>query len=143
MYGIIAITGVVNEDYQGEIRLLMHNTTESDYKVLKENPTAQMVVYHTDKLSTIYHTGDCMPSQIKLQVMRGDRDFGEVTNLFQVQLTDDLSDIEVLCSGADAHELWQTPNQSSCDPRTLPKVYCVCCHRSFRCNPIGTTEEEA
>ena len=78
----------------------MPNTTEVNYKVLKENPIAQMVVYHTDKLSMIYHTGDCMPPQINLQVTRGDRGFGEVTNSFQAQLTDDLSDIEVLCSGA-------------------------------------------
>ena len=81
MDGILAITGIINEDYQGEIRLLMHNTTEVNYKVLKENPIAQMVVYHTDKLSMIYHTGDCMPPQINLQVTRGDRGFGEVTQL--------------------------------------------------------------
>ena len=31
------------------------------------------------------------------------------TNLFQAQLTDDLSDAEVPCSGACAYELWQTP----------------------------------
>ena len=37
-----------------------------------------------------------------------------MTNSFQVQLTDDLSDVEVPCSGACAHELWQTPNKSSC-----------------------------
>ena len=86
----------------------------SIYKVLKENPIAQMVVYHNDKLSMIYHTGDCMPPWINLQVMRDDRSFGEVTNSFQVQLKDDLSDVEVLCSDAHAHELWQTPNKSSC-----------------------------
>ena len=42
---IIAVTGVIDEDYRGEIRLLMHNMTEANYKVLKENPVAQMVVY--------------------------------------------------------------------------------------------------
>ena len=56
-----------------------------------------------------YHTGDCIPLRINLQVMRGDKGFGGVTNLFQTQLTDDLSDIEVPCSGARVHELWQTP----------------------------------
>ena len=45
--------------------------------------------------------------------MRGDKGFGETTNLFQAQLTDDLLDIEVLCSGAHAHELWQTPVKPS------------------------------
>ena len=45
MEGIIAVTGVIDEDYQGEIRLFMHNMTEANYKVLKENPVPQMVVY--------------------------------------------------------------------------------------------------
>ena len=87
----------------------MYNMTEADYKVLKENPIVQMVVYHTDKLPVIYHTGDCIPLRINLQVTRGDKGFGGATNLFQAQLTDDLSDIEVPCSGAHVHELWQTP----------------------------------
>ena len=56
MEGIIAVTGVIDEDFWGEIRLFMHNTTEADYKVLKENPIAQMVVYCTDKLPATYHT---------------------------------------------------------------------------------------
>ena len=38
MEGIIAVTGVIDEDYQSEIRLFMHNTTGANYKVLKENP---------------------------------------------------------------------------------------------------------
>ena len=101
MEGIITMIGVIDEDYQGEIRLLMYNTTEANYKVLKEN--------HTDKLTVTYHTGDCIPPRMNLEVMRGDKGFGGVTNLFQAQLTDDLSDMEVPCSGACAHELWQTP----------------------------------
>ena len=84
----------------------MHNMTEADYKVLKENPIAQMVIYHTDKLPVIYHTRDCTPPMVNLQVTRGGKGFGEITNLFQAQLTDDLSDVEVPCSGAHAHELW-------------------------------------
>ena len=87
----------------------MHNMTEADYKVLKENPIAQMVIYHTDKLPVIYHTRDCTPLMVNLQVTRGEKGFGEATNLFQAQLTDDLLDIEVPCSGVHAHELWQTP----------------------------------
>ena len=35
-----------------------------------------------------------------------------MTALFQSQLTDDLSDIEVPCSGARAHELWHSPIKS-------------------------------
>ena len=91
----------------------MHNTTQANYKVLKENPIAQMVIYHTDKLPVTYHTRDCIPPRVNLQVMRGDKGFGEATNLFQAQLTDDLLDIEVPCSSAHAHELWQTPVKPS------------------------------
>ena len=77
----------------------MYNMTEADYKVLKESPTAQMVVYHTDKLPVTYHTGGCIPPRTNLQVMRGDKGFGGATNLFQAWLMDDLSDVEVPCSG--------------------------------------------
>ena len=91
----------------------MHNTTEADYKVPKENPIAQMVIYCTDKLPVTYHTGDCIPLRVNLQVTRGDKGFCETTNLFQAQLTDDLSDVEVPCSSACAHELWQTPVKPS------------------------------
>ena len=44
----------------------MHNMTEADYKVLKENPTAQMVIYRTDKLLVIYHTRDYTPPMVNL-----------------------------------------------------------------------------
>ena len=44
MEGIVAITGIIDEDFHGEIGLMMHNVTETDYKVLKENPLAQLVV---------------------------------------------------------------------------------------------------
>ena len=74
---------VIDEDYQGEIKLLMHNTTETNYKVLKEDPVVQMVVYRMDKLPTIHTDGDCVPSRINLQVKRGDKGFGEATMFFQ------------------------------------------------------------
>ena len=96
MEGIIAMTGVID--------------------FLKENPVVQMVVYHTDKLPTTYHASDCVLLWANLQVKRGDRGFGEATKFFQAQLTDDLSDIEIPCSGAHVNELWQTPpkhNRSS------------------------------
>ena len=32
------------------LNLLMHNTSERDYKVLKENPLAQLIIYHVAKL---------------------------------------------------------------------------------------------
>ena len=50
MEGIVAVMGIIDEDYHGEIKLLLHNITEVAYKVLKENPVAQMVVYHTNYL---------------------------------------------------------------------------------------------
>ena len=48
------MTGVIDEDYRGEIRLLMHNMTKANYKVLKENPVVQMAVYQMDKLPVIH-----------------------------------------------------------------------------------------
>ena len=98
--------------------------TETNYKVLKENPIAQMVVYCTDKLPATYHTSYYIPLRINLQVTRGDKGFGEVTNLFQAQLTDDLSDIEVPCSGAHAHELWQTPTKPIDRGPLLSSIHC-------------------
>ena len=55
MEGIITITGIIDEDFHGEIGLMMHNMTETDYKVLKENPLAQLVVYKVDRLPVSYH----------------------------------------------------------------------------------------
>ena len=60
--------------------------------------------------------------------MRGDKGFGEVTNLFQAQLTDDLLDTEVLCSGACVHELWQTPTKPINGDHYLVQSHCVCYH---------------
>ena len=54
MEGIITITGIIDEDFHGEIGLMMHNMTETDYKVLKENPLAQLVVYKVDRLPVSY-----------------------------------------------------------------------------------------
>ena len=68
MEGIEAVTGIIDEDYRGEIKLLLHNITEVAYKVLKENPITQMVVYHRDKLSAIHHTSECIPRRINMQV---------------------------------------------------------------------------
>ena len=71
-----------------------------------------------DKLPMIHADGDCVPSRINLQVRRGDKGFGEATKFFQAQLTDDLSDIEIPCSGIRAHELWQTPAKHQEDNRS-------------------------
>ena len=68
MEGIVAVMGIIDEDYHGETKLLLHNITEVAYKVLKENPIAQMVVYHTDKLSAINHTSECISRRINMQV---------------------------------------------------------------------------
>ena len=62
MEGIITITGIIDEDFHGEIGLMMHNVTETDYKVLKENPLAQLVVYKVDRLPVIYHASGHMLS---------------------------------------------------------------------------------
>ena len=51
----------------------------------------------------IHADSGCVPSRINLQVKRGDKGFGEATKFFQTQLTDNLSDIEIPCSGIRAH----------------------------------------
>ena len=66
----------------------------------------------------IHADGDCVPSRINLQVKRGDKGFGEATKFFQAQLINDLSDIDIPCSGNQAHELWQTPAKHQEDNRS-------------------------
>ena len=112
MEGIIAITGIIDADFCGEIGLMMHNVTETDYNVLTENPLAQLVVYKVDRLPVIYHASGCTSLKVDLQVVCGEKGFGEVTALLQAELTDDLSDCEIPCSGAQAHELWQPSAKS-------------------------------
>ena len=81
MEGIIAITGIIDADFHGEIGLMMHNITETDYKVLKENPLAQLVVYKLDRLPVIYHASGRMSLKVDLQVVHGEKGFGEATAL--------------------------------------------------------------
>ena len=106
MEGIVTITGIIDEDFRGEIGLMMHNVTETDYKVLKENPLAQLVVYWVDRLPVSYHTSGRTSLKVDLQVVQGEKGFGKATALLQAQLTDDLSVFEIPCSGAQVHELW-------------------------------------
>ena len=107
MEGIITITSIIDTDFHGEIGLMMHNITVTDYKVLKENPLAQLVVYKVDRLPVIYHASGRMSLKVDLQVVHREKGFGKVTALLQAKLTDDLSDCKIPCSGAWAHELWQ------------------------------------
>ena len=78
MEGIIAITGIIDEDFCGEIGLMMHNVTETDYKVLKENPLAQLVVYKVDRLPVSYHASGHMSLKVDLQVVCREKGFGKV-----------------------------------------------------------------
>ena len=48
--GIVIVSNILDTNFHGALRLLMHNTTEMDYKVLKENPLAQMIIYHVADL---------------------------------------------------------------------------------------------
>ena len=112
MEGIVTITGIIDADFCGEIGLMMHNVTETDYKVLKENPLAQLVVYKVDRLPVIYHASGHTSLKADLQVVCREKGFGEVTTLLPAELADDLSDCKIPCSGAQAHELWQPPAKS-------------------------------
>ena len=44
--GILVVPYVLDANFQGPLKLVMHNTGERDYKVLKENPLAQLVIHH-------------------------------------------------------------------------------------------------
>ena len=85
MEGIITITGIIDADFHGEIGLMMHNITETDYKVLKENPLAQLVVYKVDRLPVIYHASGHTYLKVDLQVVCGEKGFGEADHSFTSQ----------------------------------------------------------
>ena len=53
--GIIVVSNVLDTNSHGPLNLLMHNTSERDYKVLKENPLAQLIIYHVAELP-VHHT---------------------------------------------------------------------------------------
>ena len=48
--GIVIVSYILDAKSHGPLNLLMHNTSERDYKVLKENPLAQLVIHHVAKL---------------------------------------------------------------------------------------------
>ena len=56
--GIIIVSNILDTNFHGALRLLMHNTTGTDYKVLKENPLAQMIIYHVADLP-VHHDVLC------------------------------------------------------------------------------------
>ena len=47
---IIIVPYILDANFQGPLNLVMHNTGERDYKVLKENPLAQLVIHHVAAL---------------------------------------------------------------------------------------------
>ena len=48
--GIIVVPYILDANFQGPLNLVMHNMGEGDYKVLKENPLAQLVIHHVAAL---------------------------------------------------------------------------------------------
>ena len=52
--GIVVVSNILDTNSHGPLNLLMHNTSERDYKVLKENSLAQMIIYHVADLS-VHH----------------------------------------------------------------------------------------
>ena len=48
--GIVVVSNILDTHSHGALQLLMHNTTAMDYKVLKENPLAQMIIYRVADL---------------------------------------------------------------------------------------------
>ena len=48
--GIVIVPYVLDANFQGPLNLVMHNMGERDYKVLKEDPLAQLVIHHVAAL---------------------------------------------------------------------------------------------
>ena len=48
--GIVIVPYVLDVNFQGPLNLVMHNTGERDYKVLKENPLAQLIIHRVAAL---------------------------------------------------------------------------------------------
>ena len=48
--GIVIVSYILDANSHGPLNLLMHNTGERDYQVLKENPLAQLVIHHVAEL---------------------------------------------------------------------------------------------
>ena len=44
--GIVIVPYVLDANCQGPLHLVVHNMGERDYKVLKENPLAQLIIHH-------------------------------------------------------------------------------------------------
>ena len=52
--GIIVVSYILDANFPGPLNLLMHNTGERDYKVLRENPLAQLVIHRVAELPVHY-----------------------------------------------------------------------------------------
>ena len=52
--GVIIVSYILDANSHGLLNLLMHNTGERDYKVLKENPLAQLVIHCVAELPVHY-----------------------------------------------------------------------------------------
>ena len=48
--GIVVVPYILDANCQGPLHLVVHNTGERDYKVLKENPLAQLIIHRVAAL---------------------------------------------------------------------------------------------
>ena len=53
--GIVIVCNILDTSSRGPLNLLVHNTSERDYKVPKENPLAQLIIHRVAKLPA-HHT---------------------------------------------------------------------------------------
>ena len=53
--GIVIVPYILDANFQGPLTLVLHNTGERDYKVLKENPLAQLMIHRVAALP-VRHT---------------------------------------------------------------------------------------
>ena len=79
--GIIVVPYVLDANSQGPLNLLVHNTGERDYKVLKENPLAQLVIHRVAALPVCHAVlPNIFPTECS-KVASSDNTSGEYPNI--------------------------------------------------------------
>ena len=66
--GIVVVPYVLDANFQGPLHLVVHNMGERDYKVLKENPLAQLIIH---RVAVLPCAPCCAPSHLTHRLFKG------------------------------------------------------------------------
>lgn len=61
-HGVVAVTGVIDRDYRGFIQVALLNTGPSQYRVLKGDRVAQLLIVRAPSVKVIEVTGELSPT---------------------------------------------------------------------------------